>query len=142
MKKLQLIKMTLVVLLLTACGGTGLTTVDDEKQAGTAVAQQVEEQIGIYPAEFLTAYVDAIGRRLVTGLDSTPYTFYFKVIDKGEPNAFATGASTNKALVAVRTGLVHRMGNKEVQAVCGHERSHVALGHIVKIADQRSPTLS
>jgi predicted Zn-dependent protease len=69
MKRLRLGKVTLTALLLTACGGTGLVTVDDEKQAGNEAALQIEEQVGIYPAEFLTTYIDAIGRRLVTGLD-------------------------------------------------------------------------
>lgn len=48
-----------------------------------------------------------------------------------EPNAFATGMSRNDALVAVSTGLLERMSPEEVEAVLGHEMSHVANGDMV-----------
>jgi heat shock protein HtpX len=49
----------------------------------------------------------------------------------GEPNAFATGASRNSALVAVSTGLLQSMSKEEVDAVLGHEVAHVANGDMV-----------
>jgi heat shock protein HtpX len=49
----------------------------------------------------------------------------------GEPNAFATGAFKNSALVAVSTGLLHSMNRDEVEAVIGHEVAHVANGDMV-----------
>lgn len=49
----------------------------------------------------------------------------------GEPNAFATGAFKNSALVAVSTGLLQSMTREEVEAVIGHEISHVANGDMV-----------
>ena len=49
----------------------------------------------------------------------------------GEPNAFATGAFRNSALVAVSTGLFHGMSRDEVEAVVGHEIAHVANGDMV-----------
>ena len=51
----------------------------------------------------------------------------------GEPNAFATGAFRNSALVAVSTGLVQSMSRDEVEAVIGHEISHVANGDMVTL---------
>lgn len=50
---------------------------------------------------------------------------------EGEPNAFATGASKNSALVAVSTGLLQSMSKEEVEAVLGHEIAHVANGDMV-----------
>jgi len=50
---------------------------------------------------------------------------------EGEPNAFATGAFRNSALVAVSTGLLHSMNRDEVEAVIGHEVAHVANGDMV-----------
>jgi heat shock protein HtpX len=50
-----------------------------------------------------------------------------------EPNAFATGASRNHALVAVSTGLMEQMNAEEVEAVLGHEVSHVANGDMVTL---------
>ena len=52
-------------------------------------------------------------------------------IYEGEPNAFATGAFKNSALVAVSTGLLHGMTREEVEAVLGHEIAHVANGDMV-----------
>ena len=51
-----------------------------------------------------------------------------------EPNAFATGMSRNSALVAVSTGLLHNMNQDEVEAVVGHEISHVANGDMITMA--------
>ena len=50
---------------------------------------------------------------------------------QGEPNAFATGAFKNSALVAVSTGLLEGMTKEEVEAVIGHEVAHVANGDMV-----------
>ncbi len=56
------------------------------------------------------------------------------VFDSPEPNAFATGARRNHALVAVSTGLLQRMRREEVEAVLGHEVSHVANGDMITLA--------
>lgn len=50
---------------------------------------------------------------------------------EGEPNAFATGAFKNSALVAVSTGLLQSMTKEEVEAVLAHEIAHVANGDMV-----------
>ncbi len=52
-------------------------------------------------------------------------------IFEGAPNAFATGAFRNSALVAVSTGLLQGMNHEEIEAVIGHEISHVANGDMV-----------
>ena len=52
-------------------------------------------------------------------------------IFEGEPNAFATGAFKNSALVAVSTGLLRGMTREEVEAVIGHEVAHIANGDMV-----------
>jgi heat shock protein HtpX len=52
---------------------------------------------------------------------------------EGEPNAFATGAFKNSALVAVSTGLLQNMTKDEVEAVLGHEIAHVANGDMVTL---------
>ena len=53
---------------------------------------------------------------------------------QGDPNAFATGAFKNSALVAVSTGLLQNMTKEEVEAVIGHEVAHVANGDMVTLA--------
>jgi heat shock protein HtpX len=56
------------------------------------------------------------------------------VYQSPDPNAFATGWNRNNALVAVSTGLLERLDKNEVEAVLGHEVSHVANGDMVTLA--------
>lgn len=56
------------------------------------------------------------------------------IFESDTPNAFATGARRNAALVAVSTGLLHTMPRHEVEAVLAHEVSHVANGDMVTLA--------
>jgi heat shock protein HtpX len=56
------------------------------------------------------------------------------VFDSPQPNAFATGANRNSALVAVSSGLLSAMSEREVEAVLAHEVSHVANGDMVRLA--------
>jgi heat shock protein HtpX len=52
-------------------------------------------------------------------------------IFEGDPNAFATGAFKNSALVAVSTGLLQNMTHEEIEAVLAHEVAHIANGDMV-----------
>ena len=54
-------------------------------------------------------------------------------IFEGAPNAFATGAFRNSALVAVSSGLLQSMNKEEIEAVLGHEVAHVANGDMVTL---------
>jgi len=111
---------------LGGCGGTGGITVADEQQAGAQAAQQVEEQVGIYPGEFVSTYVDTIGRRLVAQLGETPYYFKFRVIDQAEPNAFATPGG----YIFVSRGILALINSEdELAGILAHEISHVTQRH-------------
>jgi heat shock protein HtpX len=55
------------------------------------------------------------------------------IFDSPQPNAFATGARRDAALVAVSTGLLRSMKQNEVEAVLGHEIAHVANGDMVTL---------
>jgi heat shock protein HtpX len=56
------------------------------------------------------------------------------IFDAVEMNAFATGARRNAALVAVSSGLLRNMSRPQIEAVLGHEMSHVANGDMVTLA--------
>ncbi|MGI9326056.1 MAG: protease HtpX [Pseudomonadales bacterium] len=56
------------------------------------------------------------------------------VFNSPQPNAFATGANRNNALVAVSTGLLQHMSKAEVEAVLGHEIGHVANGDMITLS--------
>ena len=55
------------------------------------------------------------------------------IFDAPQPNAFATGARRDSALVAVSTGLLRSMSREQVDAVLGHEISHIANGDMVTL---------
>jgi len=55
------------------------------------------------------------------------------IFDSPQPNAFATGARRDAALVAVSSGLLRAMNQKEAEAVLAHEISHVANGDMVTL---------
>ena len=53
------------------------------------------------------------------------------IYESQDPNAFATGPSKNKSLVAVSTGLLSMMNDNEIEAVVAHEMAHVLNGDMV-----------
>jgi heat shock protein HtpX len=89
-----------------------------------------------------------MGLTLITGTENEQYNWLYKTIenqamqvgismpevaiyDSVEMNAFATGPTKNNALVAVSTGLLAEMKRFEVEAVLGHEVTHIANGDMV-----------
>ena len=56
------------------------------------------------------------------------------IFNSPSPNAFATGSSKNNSLIALSTGLIESMSKDEIEAVIGHEMSHVANGDMVTLS--------
>ena len=77
--------------------------------------------------QWLLSVVEQHARRVGVGMPEVG------IFNSPEPNAFATGASRNGALVAVSTGLLQRMNRQEIEAVLGHEMTHVANGDMVTL---------
>src|ERR1700746_2569442 len=108
-------------------GGAFISLAMSKMQAKMFMGVQV---IGDSPdptAQWLVSVVERYARTL--GL-RTPEVGIF---DSPAPNAFATGATRNSALVAVSTGLLQSMNRQEVEAVIGHEMTHVANGDMVTL---------
>jgi len=84
----------------------------------------------VEPQNEAEAWLVETVRRLATkaGIGMPDVAMY-----EGAPNAFATGAFKNSALVAVSTGLLQSMNKEEVEAVLGHEIAHVANGDMVTL---------
>ena len=74
--------------------------------------------------------VNTVQRQAQTAGIGTPEV---AIYDSPDINAFATGANRNNALVAVSTGLLGRLSRGELEAVLGHEVSHVANGDMVTL---------
>ena len=113
------------LLSLSACVTT-VVTPEQETQAGSAMSQQVADQIGFYMDPGLERYLDAVGQRLVDALGESPYQFQFAVVDQPEPNAFATPGG----FIYVSRGLLAQMNDEaELAGVLAHEISHVTRRH-------------
>ena len=82
------------------------------------------------PANEAEAWLVETVRKLAT---AAGVTMPEVAIYEGAPNAFATGAFKNSALVAVSTGLLQSMNKEEAEAVLAHEMAHVANGDMVTL---------
>ena len=87
---------------------------------GARVIEQPQNQDEAWIVETVRKFADKAG----IGMPEV-------AIYDAEPNAFATGAFKNSALVAVSTGLLQSMTKEEVEAVIGHEVAHIANGDMV-----------
>jgi heat shock protein HtpX len=76
---------------------------------------------------WLLATVERLARQANIGMPEVG------IFDSPSPNAFATGARRDHSLVAVSTGLLAQMNRAEVEAVLGHEITHVANGDMVTL---------
>jgi len=81
------------------------------------------------PHRDLVSTVHRLARR--AGLTEMPEVGIYQSDDL---NAFATGRSRNSSLVAVSTGLLSRMNDKEIEGVLAHEVAHIANGDMVTMA--------
>lgn len=108
-------------------GGSFLSLAISKWMAKKMMGVQV---IGQPRNETETWLLETVRRHAQVAGIAMPEVGYF---DSPEPNAFATGARRNNALVAVSSGLVNRMNRQQVEAVLGHEISHVANGDMVTL---------
>ncbi len=106
-------------------GGSFISLLLSKWMAKRAMGVQIIEQPANKTEQWL---VDTVGRQAQAAGIGMPEVGIFNT---PQPNAFATGASKNKALVAVSAGLLQHMTADEVEAVLGHEISHVKNGDMV-----------
>ncbi len=106
-------------------GGSFISLALSKWMARTTMGVQVLEQPATDQQQWLIATVDRLSRKAGIG---TPEVGIFH---SDAPNAFATGMSRDDALVAVSTGLLARMQRSEIEAVLGHEITHIANGDMV-----------
>ncbi len=105
--------------------GSFISLMMSKWMAKQSMGVHVIEQPGNATEQWLVDTIARQARRLNIGMPEVG------IFDSPDPNAFATGMSRNASLVAVSTGLLQRMNADEVEAVLGHEMSHVANGDMV-----------
>jgi heat shock protein HtpX len=106
-------------------GGSFISLALSKFMAKRAMGVRVIEQPRTATEQWL---LDTVRRQAQTAKIGMPEVGVF---DSPEANAFATGMNRNAALVAVSSGLLQSMNAEEVEAVLGHEISHVANGDMV-----------
>jgi len=117
----------LVVAAVFGFGGAFVSLLMSKWMARTAMGVRVIGQPTTRTEQWLVSLVARLAQAAGVGMPEVG------VFDSPEPNAFATGYSRNGALVAVSTGLLATMNEQEVEAVLGHELTHVANGDMVTL---------
>src|SRR6516165_1105414 len=107
-------------------GGAIISLLISKSMAKWTTHAQVIESPRSESEQWLVATVRKLADKAGVGMPEV-------AVYEGEPNAFATGAFRNSALVAISTGLLSSMSREEVEAVLGHEMSHVANGDMVTL---------
>jgi heat shock protein HtpX len=106
--------------------GSIISLLMSKPMAKWSTGARVIEQPGNSTEQWLVNTVQGLAQRAGIGMPEV-------AVYEGEPNAFATGAFRNSALVAVSTGLLANMNREEVEAVLGHEIAHVANGDMITL---------
>ena len=107
-------------------GGAIISLLISKPMAKWTTGARVIEDTRSEPEQWLVATVRKLADKAGVGMPEV-------AVYEGEPNAFATGAFRNSALVAVSTGLLSSMSREEIEAVLGHEMAHVANGDMVTL---------
>ncbi len=108
-------------------GGSFISLLMSKWMAKMSTGARVIEQPGDATERWLLETVRAQAQRASIAMPEVA------IYDAAEPNAFATGPSRNNSLVAVSSGLLHTMNRDEVEAILGHEVSHIANGDMVTL---------
>ena len=115
----------LVMAVVIGFGGSLISLAMSKTMAKRGMGVQVIDRPGNSTEQWLVSTVERQARDAGIGMPEVG------VFQSPQPNAFATGMNRNSSLVAVSTGLLQHMSQDEVEAVLGHEVSHIANGDMV-----------
>ncbi len=121
------LKALLIYSAIIGFSGSFISLVLSKWMAKSAMGVQVIERPSNATEQWLVETVRRQAQRLGIGMPEVG------IFPSPEPNAFATGMRRDDALVAVSVGLLSNMTADEVEAVLGHEMSHVANGDMVTL---------
>jgi len=118
----------LVMAAIFGMGGSIISLLMSKSLARRATGARIIHQPSNQAERWL---VETVARQAkAAGIDTPEVAVY----QSPAPNAFATGANKNAAMVAVSTGLLQAMHADEIEAVLGHEVSHIANGDMVTLS--------
>ena len=119
------LKALLVMSAVIGFGGSFISLAMSKFMAKRSMGVQIIEQPGNSTEQWLVETVKRQAQQAGIGMPEVG------IFQSPDPNAFATGMRRNAALVAVSSGLLQSMNADEVEAVLGHEISHVANGDMI-----------
>ena len=122
------VKGALLIALVFGMGGAFISLALSKKMAKRGMRVKLISQPNNHQEQWLMETVAAQAKQVGIRMPEVG------IFPSSEPNAFATGMLRNSALVAVSQGLLERMDRDEVEAVLGHEISHVANGDMITLA--------
>jgi heat shock protein HtpX len=108
--------------------GSGISLLLSKKIAKWTMKLQIIDKPQNSREEWLVKTIEKQAREAGIGMPEVG------IFEAQQANAFATGASRNKALVAVSSGMLQRFNQDEIEAVLGHEIGHVANGDMITLA--------
>jgi predicted Zn-dependent protease len=137
----MLIPLTLLAAITSGCAvqkqnirGFNLVSVDEERELGNKFAAEVEKQHTVVKDPELQRYVDALGKKLLTGAREINFDYQFKVVKDDSVNAFAIPGGH----VYIHTGLLKAADSEaELAGVLAHEINHVVARHGTQQLTQR-----
>ena len=118
----------LIISLIVGMTGSVISLAMSKSMAKRSMGVQVIDQPKNSTEQWLVSVVSKQAEKAGIGMPEVG------IFNNPTPNAFATGMNKNDALVAVSTGLLNAMNRDEVEAVLGHEVSHVANGDMITMA--------
>ncbi len=119
----------LLVILLSFSVSLNSQNINFDKKLGAKNAETVKTQMGIYNDSAMNAYINRIGQRLVSKLDSQLFEYQFLLVPQEMPNSFALPGG----YIYVTTGIIPLLESEdELACILGHEITHSQNRHGVK----------
>lgn len=108
---------------------SSLISLEEEKRLGTEFMRSVQQSLKIIDDPLSTEYIQALGHKLVSQIDTQGQSFNFFIIDNPDINAFAGPGGH----IGVHTGLINATTSEsELASVIAHEIAHVVQRHLVR----------
>jgi len=110
-------------------------SIEDEKILGREFMRSVRQKLKLVEDPIVDDYIQNLGQRLVSHLDSTSFDFHFFVVDEASINAFAGPGG----YIGIHSGLIFATKTEdELVSVMSHEIAHVSQRHLVRSVEQQS----
>jgi predicted Zn-dependent protease len=132
---LRIKRSTLILVFLVFVGTTlNAQSIEKDKRLGKEAYENVVSTMGLYEDSAMTAYVNKLGQKLVSHLDSALFDYHFYIINEESPNAFAVPGG----YVFITTGILPLIETEdEFACIIGHEIIHANNRHTIRQVRKR-----